>query len=294
MAAFPILICPPDKTPHTQLRGQEPWDREREIFRTVWYLYFNAIAKLLNKPLVRVGLRADRLALDPASALPGTLFTETDTGLIYQRFTILGVPTWRYVSGVYALLQADLAAFLVDLTTDDTGALFETTDYLHLYRWDGAALNFAPGDGSEYIVSGSPRGGPPLGGLWGLCDGSLYDVAQPDGTIDNFATADLTGDVTLMGAGSPDAAQRVASRIKWEAGAKTDTEDATHTHSVTITDSLAYGAGGFGAAPGQTVGSSVESATHKHNLTDALSQSLVLGEGQGSPLRIATTWYIRR
>ncbi len=294
MADFLSIICPPQRSPFNQPRGEEPFDRDKEIFSRLWWLFFNAIANLLNKPLVRVGLRADRLALDPASVLPGTLFTETDTGLVYQVFIIAKVPTWRYVSGVYALLQADIEAFSDTLTTDDTGALFDTTDYLHQYRWDGAALNFAPGDGSEYILSGSPRGGPPLGGLWGLCNGSAYDVAQPDGTVFNVTTSDFTGDVTIMGAGSPDAAQRVASRIKWEAGAKTDTEDATHTHTVTITDALAYGAGGFGAAPGQTVGSSVESVTHKHNLTDALSQSLVLGEGQGSPLRIATTWYIRR
>jgi hypothetical protein len=76
----------------------------------------------------------------------------------------------------------------------DDGRLFYATDYSHVYRWNAAGPGwiFIEGDASGYVVIGQPSG-VPNGGLWGLCNGSTYAVAQSDGTVANVTTATIAG-----------------------------------------------------------------------------------------------------
>jgi len=289
------LFCPPQRNPFIQEQGAQPFDRTKEIFNVTWWLYFHNIASFLGRPLVRQGLRSDRLALDPGSVRPATLFTETDTGLIYQMRVVDGVAGWYYVAGIYALLQADIPTFAATLGTGDAGALMESTDYCHKYRWDGSALGFDPGDeGSGKIVAGSD-GFVPNGGLWALCDGGTYGFAQADGTVDTGVTPDLTGDVALLGAAAADTSSRPAGRATWDAAAKTEDESDTHTHSVTVLGSTDYEAGGFSAVYEQTVATGTESATHYHDLTDTNAKLNVPSESNGGlGVRYALIWFQRR
>jgi hypothetical protein len=75
-----------------------------------------------------------------------TLYVETDrNSLAYQAQGT----QWKYVSGVYRQVQAQLAALI--LTTNDTGLLVYTTDSQLLYRWTGTA--FARQDDFEPTIA---------------------------------------------------------------------------------------------------------------------------------------------
>ncbi len=289
MANSLALICPPQRTPFNQDRGfQEPFDREKEIFRNTWWLYFNRIADFVGQPLVRDGLRAERIALSLGGVREATLFVETDTGLVYQMRVTDGAAGWHYVTGSYPLEQLDIPDFVATLIDADKGVLIDSTDYFHQYRWDGAALNFAPGDeGSGKIVGGLPNGG-----LWAPCDGGVYDFSQPDGTVVSANSRPLTGDLFLVASATQGTAQ-LGTRPTWESGATTD-DEASHTHTVHVIGTNSYEAGVFNAVADQTIGSSGGSA-HHHDLSDSNAQLKITGDsGSGLPPRIAETWFQRR
>ncbi len=254
-----------------------------------WWLFFNSLAEAANKPVVRYGLREERLALSPSGLRDGTLFFETDTGLIYQS----RAGTWYYASGVYPLPQADIEAFRDTLLDTEEGLLIESTDYFHQYRWDGAALDFAPGDpGSAYVVIGQVDGSAPNGGLWEPCSGAAVDVALPDGTIDSINTQVLNTDTAIIGAAVA-SGPAVGERPTWESGATTD-DESSHTHTVHVIGSNSYDSGAFNAVPDQTVGSSGGSA-HHHDLSDSNAQLKITGDGgSGMPPRVSVVFYMRR
>lgn len=119
---------------------------------------------------------ANRLAHFPAGSYPtGTLFFETDRTVIY----IVQAGAWVWWSGAMADVLANQPT---DLGADDVGFPFQATDYKHLFRWGGAAFAFDSNDpGSGWLVVDHP-GFFLTNGLYGLCDGSTYAVAQTDAT----------------------------------------------------------------------------------------------------------------
>lgn len=83
----------------------------------------------------------------------------------------------------------------------DAGYQVNITDYAHEIIWTGSQWNFAPGDSSKFVVP-SVDGNPPSGGVWGLCDGSAYNVFEVTaGTVNivNITTPNLTGDTFVRG-----------------------------------------------------------------------------------------------
>lgn len=129
---------------------------------------------------------ANRLAHFPASSYPdGTTFFETDRTIIY----IVQASVWTYYSGAMADVLANIPS---DLGSADAGFPFQATDFRHLYRWSGAVWAFDPNDmGSGQLVFAGP-GFFLSTGLWGLCDGSTYTVAQSNGTTSPVTTSVIT------------------------------------------------------------------------------------------------------
>jgi len=177
------------------------------------------------------------------------------------------------------------------LTAADDGVIFVATDYGHRYRWNGTLLDWEwdyAENGADYIVAGVPSGG-----LWQLCDGSIVDVAQSDGTLVSTTVPDMVTDAPMIQGNSTTLGQQAATRATWETGAKTETESA-HTHSVTVLAGGDFEAGAFPAVTEQTVTSGAGSA-HYHDLDDANAQLKKFSEADGGmPLRIPVSWYYRR
>lgn len=139
-----------------------------------------------------------------ASVDDGTYYTETDTGLLYQRQAGKG---WVYVSGVYQRLQAELVTLAATLNVGDEGLEVDVTDYGHTLAWDGAAWAWGPNDarqaGQICFFDVAPGSGWKL--LNGLGDdGSAIGASHPikilksDGTTrSNTTAADLTAGAFL-------------------------------------------------------------------------------------------------
>lgn len=154
------------------------------------------------------------------------------------------------------------------------GRLFYATDHKHIYRYDGAtaAWHFLEGDGSGQVVVGSPTGGAPNGGLWGLCDGSAYLVAQDNGTTLSVTTQNLTGGVFITGD---------------TAGAQQAATAPTFTGALTTGNDS-----GAGTTVQSGTGATVATHTHTHSLSATLNAPSVANGGL--PLRIGVHFYIRR
>lgn len=145
-------------------------------------------------PVYLTDTHANRVANYPPGNYPaGSLFFESDRTLWFWNTGA----AWKFVSGTYA---AALAALPGGLGTDDTNLLFRATDYLHTWRWSGAAWGFDGGDASGYLVAVPVAATPPMGGLWQLCDGSSVLVAQPGATTALVTTPNLTTAPFLRGA----------------------------------------------------------------------------------------------
>lgn len=149
------------------------------------------------------------------------------------------------------------------LNQGDAGQLFTATDYEHRYRWTGSAWKFLEGDASGYMVMSKPDGTAPNGGLWGLCDGTAYNVAQPDGTVASVTTLPLSTPGTFL-TGDASGAAGAASAATWAAGAVTDPEN-LHTHSVDPPPAATSNDNGPGQDVPQGTGAVINVAAHPHN-----------------------------
>jgi hypothetical protein len=150
-------------------------------------------------------------------------------------------------------------------------------------------LDFAPGDCGSGFAAMTQTGAAPIGGLWGLCDGSSYNCLKGDGTTQSVTTQNLTGDVFIKG-GTP-GTQQAAVGLKWGAG---DQTDLANTGGSVSTGSGSVNAGAGAPATFLTSASFVE-GNHQHGLSDANAPMQAPDETNGGlPLRIATAWYLRR
>lgn len=232
---------------------------------------------------VRIGPYSSR---GLASAFAFTIFEANDRN--YVAWASDG-SSWRWAYG----LHIDTLANKPTLTTTDEGYLFAVSDYAHILRWNGTAFTFLPGDSAGYVVVGKPDGSAPNGGVWGLCDGSTYNVLKPDGTVEGLLTQDLTGDTFVLGGTSTDASPRVATRATWETTAKTD--DAATGMSIDSHTTVDVQSGTGTTVLNGPVSHTLTDPNHHHALSDANAQLKKFSEANGGlPKRSGVAFYIRR
>ena len=220
---------------------------------------------LLNANIpVRFGLFAAR---GPAIAYRGKHFAATDHN--YMTWFSTGA-AWIYAFGIKSVVQADIAAFVAVLGTNDAGALINVTDFTHMLRWTGTATEFAPGDpGSGQIAFYQIT---PPGGTWGICDGSTYSYLQAAATLANFTTPNY-GTAAYIKAGTSAAAIAAASGVTGSTTA-TNQAEAAHTHAIDPASTTSGAPSAVTNVDNNNLGSTVDvgSSTHTH-ATDIASFS---------------------
>jgi hypothetical protein len=222
---------------------------------------------------------------DLGSSDAGFLFYATDRTITFR----WSGTVWNYESGA----QRDTLANIVTPSANEGGYLYFATDYEHLFRWSGTAWVFAPGDmGSDYFVA--THGSAPRGGLWGLCDGTAYNVATAAGGTVSVTTPNLNSGAFLRG-GAYTGAINAASRSTWEVGARTDA-GGIHNHEVTPSCSLSGRSDGdVDAALCGFAIPTTNDGGHVHTLDGGDALLKVPSDANGGlPANIALTWYIRR
>lgn len=278
-----------------------------DLFSAPWASWLSQVGFLANNlpsisdlaaKMVPVGGGADTTDYTP-DKYQRFFYYQTDTRQLYLSMLVSDVWTWVIVGGGTIILTvASPAALPSTLTPADAGTIAFEETYFHTYQWDGTAWRFAPGDpGAGYIVA--TVSGPPLGGLWQLCDGTSVNVSQGDGTVVSTATPNLmtsgnAGGPSLLGAGAP-LGFNAATTPSWQALAATDTE-AAHVHAISASIAVQSGAGANPAATGFTGAGT----PHNHILSDANarlkapSDSTDSTHGGGMPDRFYLEWYMRQ
>jgi hypothetical protein len=142
----------------------------RKLFQT---LPFNAQSQQLVK-----GTHASRKNILASGYVDGSVFDETDRGVLYAAIS----GSWIYFAGVMLSVQASLPD-ATDLGKSDTGLLCLVTDFNHVLEWNGTSWQWAPGElGSDMIVAFLSGPSQPVG--WQLCDGTQGVASlQSDGTL---------------------------------------------------------------------------------------------------------------
>lgn len=146
------------------------------------YISFNGSAPFWSQQVSTAAILYDtaaNLVNYPAANYPvGTLYTMSDrTNVQYIVQDIGGTFTWLFYNGVYV----DVLANIPTLGVNDANFQFHSSDYQQIWTWSGTVWNFSPGSGSGYYTQ--TNGPAPFGGVWGLADGSTYNVTQNDATL---------------------------------------------------------------------------------------------------------------
>ena len=123
----------------------------------------------------------------PASSYAlGVQYFQTDTLITYMNQDVGGTKTWLYFNGTQSDVLANIPG---TLGLNDTGYLFNGTDYQHVWRWDGTAWHFNVGGSGTTTIT--QNGLPPFGGVWHACDGTTVNVSQDDGTVLGVLTVNV-------------------------------------------------------------------------------------------------------
>lgn len=241
----------------------------------------NSTIQYVNSQLtgltLEVGTHAERLLRDPLSIEQGSQFYESDRDALYQ---VQG-GVWQWVAGcMRGTLSPDQKPS--DLGTDDANFLFYSTDFQHIYRWDGSAWAYATecGEiGSAYVVM---RIGAPATGVWQLCDGSTVTRSTSTGgtssiTVPNLVNNYPKGSNAYTGA----VVAATAPTISGNTGAGT-----AHTHGTSSLGTDGQSAGtpsgsvsSSAGAPSLTtavqsgVGATVAASNHSHSISSSFSGS---------------------
>jgi hypothetical protein len=263
-----MIVKVPIKTPFFDTKG--------EVDR-VWQIFFQGLANA--DPLAST--HADRIhTLDgkldknpPSRQAPGTLLRETDRTVTYRvhEDSVTGARSWVYDSGtMQGTLSPDLKP--TGLGTDDTGFLFWSTDYEHLYRWTGAAWDYAPGDqGSGFIQLDTAA---PTTGVWALADGSGTTRSTATGTLSAFTTPDLTGQFIKGGTYTGSTVSAAIPGITGSTG-----DESAHTHTIDHDHPSESSGGPSGTTVVQSgTGTTVASSSHGHT-TDLAALTGASGAG---------------
>ncbi len=212
---------------------------------------------LKNQGPIRSGIFTTR---GSAVLHPHELFYATDQN--YVGWESDG-QAWHYVSGKNHIAQSLISALSALLTVNDFGYALGVTNFGHTLVWTGSGWDFSEGDdGSGYIQSFLIA---PVGGVWGICDGSTYTYLKADGTTGSQATPDYstaaylklgtsatagptaasgntpTGTVsapTFTGNSVTTSAPSATATVDNNGGTTTTVASATHTHTDTATGTV--------------------------------------------------------
>jgi hypothetical protein len=253
------------------------------------------------------------------------LFEASDRKVTYQAVNNSGNIYFAYYFGIEQMTLSTFGGRTFNV--NDAGYRIGITDYQHQVVFDGTNWDFAPGDpGSKYLAA-SADGTAPNGGVWGLCDGSAYNVFKITAGVPATAsvtTPNLTADTFLRG-GTFTGSVDPTSAPTFVAGSITlSNETATHTHTMTgntdyetnhthtltsisinnpvsgtptqvvaaLTTGIETGVGHRHVLSGGAT-LTTETAPHTHTVTGtgAISAPTV---GSGAPRSFALNWYMRR
>lgn len=205
-----------------------------------------------------------------------------DWDITYICALINGEKRWKYHAGIMrGTISPDLKPTLN--AEGDAGFLFWSTDYEHLYRWDGAAWDYATeaGDhGSGYVVWWDSN--IPNSGVWALCDGSVVTKSTKSGGTFGHTTKNLIGAYVKGAATATARAAAVAPTITGSvaaasAGTPTGTNSApTFTGSPGTTGSAS-------SIGGAQPGGSAFALDHSHSFTPAGAVSAPTFTGDAMP-----------
>lgn len=252
---MPLLPLVLPKQAHPVLKGQPA------LFDDTWYLFLQ-VAQLYASTgagLVQYGGRAARLEAEIDGLTDGTLWVETDTDLVYQWQA--PALAWVYLSGTYALTQAQLAAFAGTLGKHDTDLLVNVTDYAHILQWTGTGWNWGPGEtGSGRLEAFAVA---PTGHGWHLCDGSTgVSYLKSDGTTGTLTLPNTNGSAAYMNLGSAYNPAITAAAVPTSSTPTSSTPTFTGTPGTT-------GAASAGIQSSGATGNTLTQASHTHNITPA-------------------------
>lgn len=150
-----------------------------------------AAAAVLQVDAMTHAQRLASLTQDVLTRPIGSVLFETDRLLTY---VALGptVASEVYAGGVYSVVAANVPT---GLGASDAGLLVFVTDFSHLFRWDGAAWAWGPGDpGSGAIVAFGTGIVPVPATGWQACNGAATTYIIPSG--DAITTLPFTTPVT--------------------------------------------------------------------------------------------------
>ena len=182
------------------------------------YISQSNTASVNAAPLIE-DLHVNRV-LYPAADMPlGSLYLETDRGLLYVNRFVVSANAWTYLSGVYPRTQAQITG-ITGLTVADNGLRLAVTDYAHMLMWTAPGWGWAPEDPKNAGQIAFFDFAPGIG--WKLVDGlgdsgvaisavNPIKILKSDGTIRNNTTAGImTAHIHIRGAatynGTPTAA----------------------------------------------------------------------------------------
>jgi hypothetical protein len=194
-----------------------------------WIKFFNQVGAAAA--VLAYGSRAQRLAQDPGASADGSLWLESDTGLVYRVQYIPGAVAdaeWQYFAGTWEREQGQLAALSLALRDVDAGLLVEVTDFRHILRWSGSAWGWGPGEDGRHEFVDMPIAPDDLTG-WQLCDGTVTSYLKGNGKTAAFTTPDLTAGAVRIGGAYTGTVNPAAATVTLTGD--TDDED-THVHSI--------------------------------------------------------------
>lgn len=147
-------------------------------FNGLLYFFDQSVDPGVWKPVAGVGVflvgtHAQRISATytPPTFYPnGSIFYETDRTLLY----ISNGGFWEYLSGVFDITFAAIAALTATLTVHDVNLRLFVTDYDHGLKWLGTTLKWtwAEGDRQGGYVSDYAIDPDNVFSGWALCDGS--------------------------------------------------------------------------------------------------------------------------
>lgn len=154
---------------------------------------------------------ANRSTLHPPSASAvGSLYFETDRGLLYLNTIVSFAPAWVYLDGIYTRTQAQLAAVTASLTANDNGLLINVSDYSHVLKWTNPALGWGPGEfgsGMLQLFAVAPGTG------WAACNGAVVAYLKADGTTATVTLPNTAGTAAYAMAAAAYSATITAAQV---------------------------------------------------------------------------------
>jgi hypothetical protein len=246
------------------------------IVTPTWHRYLAGLTLLR----ALTGTHAQRLTTPASDYNAGTLFFETDRGVLY----VVDAAAWKPVKG--SEIQDTLANAPTDLTANDAGFLFYVSDFHHRVRWDGAAWQWACGcrPGQYGDFDSDPGAG------WILANGTattkLGGVGTNTLTAVAVTPANLSGDPAYKKSGAAYTGTILAATAPGISGSTGNSPSLDPTSQGDTTVEVQSG-----------TGTTVSATTHVHVLQDdphTHPVGTLAVDATGEPKRLIVLPYYRR